>query len=520
MARMGNITSLALVACVSMKVFAAGDSAVKRFVIPGGLLPNSVDPPHLDQFSNYFPSQMVYFPPLESDVEGRLQSHILSAFSYNESQGVITLEMGHWTYSDHTPVEVKDVTLAIKRLVLERPLFPVVRFIDGLTQWSKGRSPLKSNPRGIEVTGSTIKIHLTQKVYHPLFRLNLTVFSVIPSKCVDLATGKLACTTPPSSGYYVRGTSTEPKWVKFVKRTDLPKSIAEKIPDEVVFDYDNKSPKEIIDEKGYDSVVWGYDLNYTPAEHAGFSKDFRVDRLPAAWFTGFVLNPRVKPFNDLGCRQWFAGTFREFFAKQELGVITPSASIFTKIIPGYKSEQQLGPYPKLPLSAEKACIAQIQLKPFVYAIRSQSTPPLVDHALREMATAYHFKLDDAVQAPSSHSGWPSYKRPDVALQLSNSGFWPLDPVGDIQMLLTPNLHEDYMDISTNLKVQSLLKDISTALTPGVIKTQMEQLNQYLYDQAMFNIFSNQAYLYLSAKDHQLHHGATFSVTFPYPWQVF
>ena len=519
MASATRIVLLVLLALVPRQALAADTPAVKRFVIPGGLLPNSVDPPHVDQFSNYFPSQMVYFPPLEADVEGKLQSHILSGFGYDESKGVITLEMGHWTYSDGTPVRAEDVTLAIKRLVLQRPLFPVVRFIDGLEEWRRRASPLRTNPRGIEISGSTIRIRLTQKVYHPLFRFNLTVFSVIPSRCINLLNGDLTCATPPSSGYYVRGPSNNKNWITFNRRADLPTPIASALPAQVIFDYDSKPLRELIDEPGYDSVVWGYDLNYTPAEHAQFGKDFRVDRLPAAWFTGFVLNPRIKPFDNQVCRQWFSASFREYFAKQDLGVITPSSSIFTKIIPGYKSQQQLG-LGSVPPAAEKSCLEQLRSKPFVYAIRSQSTPPLVERALREMASHYRFALGDAVKAPSSHSGWPSYKRSDVAMQLTNSGFWPLDPVGDIQMLLTPNLHEDYMDISSDPEVQRLLKEISLALTPDLIKVNMERLNQYLYDQALFNVFSNQAYLYLSKKGHESHHGATFSVTFPYPWQVF
>lgn len=427
--------------------------------------------------------------------------------------------MGKWTYSDGTEVTIRDVALSVKRMLLHRPNFPVLRYIVGKQDWIMLKEPLKNEIPGIEISGETLTIKLSQKVYQPLFRLSLNIFSVIPEKCVNLSNNKLACTHPPSSGYYVQESAFEKK-ILFKLRKNLPNNIAQKLPQQILFDYENRPIEEYFSGEKTDTVVWGYDLNFTPQEHHMLSTKYRVERLPSAWFTGFVLNPRVDPFSDADCRYWFAQEFRNIFSHQELDPIVASSSIFTKLIPGYKSNSSLTSLRKPGNSgAQERCISALKKSGLVYAIRTQTTPPLVEKTLKTMSEKHGFNISEPVIAPSSHSGWPTYGRTDVAFQLSNSGFWPLDPVGDIQMLFS-GIHEDYMDIQSDKVIQSLVRDISQSYSFEEINNNMSRLNQSLFNSAYFNIFCNQSYFYVSRSDCSTRKCLELSVTLPYPWQVF
>jgi len=491
----------------------AGSPMKHRFVIPGGLMPNSVDPLDLDQFSNYFPGQMIYLQPLEAGLDGKLTSHVLSDFQHDETSNLITFKLGDWKYSDGSKVTIGDVALAIKRMALTRPSFPVLRSIEGIADWVKHAHPLTSSPKGLVVNGNTLTIQLSQKVFHPLFRFSLNVFSIIPSHCIDLQSSKVICKAPPTSGYYLAGTKNGTQ-IEYMLRGDLPKDIASRMPPSVVFEYAPKPLQELTQDPAYDSVGFAYDLDFTVPKYQELAQNFRIERLPSSWFSGFILNPKIKPFDRKECRRWFAKKFRSAFAAQDLGILQPSSSIFTSIIPGYMTEEQLGAGVPESAAVEDTCLKALRAHDFVFAIKTQSTPPFVQNALDKLARDLQIKLAPSVVGTSTHD------RDKVAMRLANSGFWALDPVGDVQMLLSPNMHQDVADVASDPEVQALLKGIGSSMSPESISASMGKLNKYLHDDGLLNIFSNQGYFYISKKDRSKRPGATFSITVPYPWQVF
>lgn len=486
-------------------------SAVKRFVVAGGQLPSSIDPLELDGFNEYFPGQMIYLTPLQVSSEGKLESNLLSDFSYNESTNTISFKLGKWTYSDGSRVTIQDIVLAIKRMALARPTFPVLRYIDGIEQWVKEKYPLLANLPGLKIHGDDLDIKLTEKVYHPLFRFTLTIFSVVPEKCIDLKTSKFICDKPPSSGYYIQE-NTSNNTITYKKRQDLPTKILDNIPEIIVFDYNKRSIDDFITNPEYDTVVYGFDLDFTPEQHKAFSTKYHVDRLAHAWFSVIYLNPSIESFQDTECRHWFAEAFRRSFSAQDLGPIESSSSIFTKIIPGYKSSDALSTQRRSQDFSEPKCLSSLSKNVLEYYVRGKdSTPTLIQNALNDLSSKYGFRFSN--QNPGQNDA-------TQAFYIANSGFWALDPVGDIQMLLTPNMHKSLSAISNDTNVQDLLNKISKSYSIEDISKNMQHLNQYLYDSSIFNIFSNQSYIYISSRKKEHVKNAANSVLEPYPWQVF
>jgi hypothetical protein len=96
-----------------------------------------------------------------------------------------------------------------------------------------------------------------------------------------------------------------------------------------------------------------------------------------------------------------------------------------------------------------------------------------------------------------------------------TGFWALDPAGDIQMLLTPNMHEVLNFVTQDEKLQELIRKLKTNTTDESFK----EVNRYIYEQAIFNVFTHVRRFYAS-NNKSLLAEAPVSITSPAPWQVF
>ena len=72
--------------------------------------------------------------------------------------------------------------------------------------------------------------------------------------------------------------------------------------------------------------------------------------------------------------------------------------------------------------------------------------------------------------PTSFALLPLYRVPDffvegkVNLMGFRTGFWALDPAGDMKMLLTPNLHKTLYFVQQDKKLQKLM---AMGILPGV-----------------------------------------------------
>ncbi|NJL25055.1 MAG: hypothetical protein HC902_07690 [Calothrix sp. SM1_5_4] len=106
----------------------------------------------------------------------------------------------------------------------------------------------------------------------------------------------------------------------------------------------------------------------------------------------------------------------------------------------------------------------------------------------------------------------------VAILSGSTGFWPLDPLGDLQMLFTQNMHKHLAAVASNSQLQSAIRAARGA-HDGI--QNMHAINQILFDEAIYNIYTHHQYFYAAAKlQERVLRQSPIGVTVPYPWQVF
>lgn len=101
----------------------------------------------------------------------------------------------------------------------------------------------------------------------------------------------------------------------------------------------------------------------------------------------------------------------------------------------------------------------------------------------------------------------------VAFFNAGSGFWALDPSGDMKMLFTPNLHKPLKHISNDDKLQKLIGNLEQN------SEAYKEVNKYLYNDAKFNVYTHLRRFFV-AKNKSLLGEVPFAITSPAPWQVF
>lgn len=198
-----TLITLALAGFMAPETMAGVTEREYRYIITETAGPNSFDPLDGDNTINLPVIRMIYATPLETGNNNQLSSRILESFKYEASKREIEWKVkSGLKYEDGTSIDAEDVAFAVARMAYTRPKFPILESIKGLNEWLQTNSPLKTLPKGITVSGSVVKIQFATEVDHPLFRFCLELFSVIPRKCVDIATNKITCKNIPESGPY------------------------------------------------------------------------------------------------------------------------------------------------------------------------------------------------------------------------------------------------------------------------------------------------------------------------------
>lgn len=492
-----------------------------KLIIPNGILPNSLDPLHCDQFNNYFQSQLLYLTPLAVSHDGRIGSFVADSFQYDQDKNTLTLRIKeNLKFSDQSVLSEHDIAFAIARLLYSRPSFPVLRDIAGISEWLKLKNPLHSYPSGIIVGKKTVQITFNRKMIEPLFRFTMTPLSIIPKDCVDLDTNTIKCKSIPTSGFYTKEASNpNEQQLHYKLRREYSDT---KYPESITLSFPKADRlSTLLSSLNKTEVLFIHDFDFEANEFKSITKDFLNRRLGSAWFSSLVLNPRVKPFDKVECRRVFADIFYDNFKKQDLGLQSPSRSLFTKLVPGYLNDSHLIKESKVSAKQLKSCRNQFLGKKYTWGHRKSNVPSYLNEALRLTAKELGFDLSEPELAKGSHTGWPSYESKNVLFQTSYSGFWPLDPMGDIQMLFTPKLHEDYMDIWSDHKMIKLLDRLSQSNDLMMSQEIMKNINMYLFNESIMIPISHLSYSFISLKDNKSSPKlSAFELTVPYPWDVF
>lgn len=487
-------------------------AAMNEYIITETDQPTSLDPLDADQTQNLPVARMIYATPLEIDASDRITSLVLEKFSYDKTTKTI-----HWTvkkglkYSNGEEMTVDDVAFSVTRMTFTRPKFPVVDSIEGVSEWVKESSPLKTMPTGIKVAGQEITIKLTQEHPHPLFRFCLELFSIVPKKCVDLKTSKLICEKLPESGRY-RIESREKTSINFKKRIDVtgPESISFRYIPAV------QLQTELIGINNQ-SVIAGNESMYSVEELDKFRKFESFYYLPASRFAVLQISPEIAPFNDKLCRVAFAHQFRQEYEKIIKDNSPAESSIFTKIISGYLNRKDLetSVVSKLKKSEIDGCIQKLRKNEVKWGYVENEKNSGFVQAFKQTLRSLELKGEPQIFKTRKDLA-EKFVQGEIAIFNSGSGFWANDPVGDLQMLFTPNLHKPLNFITKDENLQKLIKNL---VSDQADKTKYAEVNKYLHDQAMFNVYTHVRRFYFSKDKNKLKQIPQGSAA-PTPWQVF
>lgn len=481
-----------------------------RYIITETSAPSSLDPLDADNTANLPVARMIYATPLEAAVNNQLTSRILESFRYDAENRRIEWKVKPGIkYEDGTPLTADDVAFAVARMAYTRPKFPVIEAVDGLNDWIKAKSALKTFPKGITVSDNVVRIQFARTVDHPLFRFCLELFSIIPRKCVDSATNKITCTEIPESGLY-KIAAQDQKQITFVKRTGVSEPSA---PSQIKFEY--KTPTELAAELGKlddATVVAGNESFFAPGILHDLEGKLSVRYTPAARFSVIQINQSVGPFNDKKCRQLFAKTFRESY--REIAKGSPvEGSVFTKILPGYLSLKDLEGDGALSASEIQRCKDKLAKGTFPWGYAEPERDAIFFQALSRTFETLGIKATKPIVKQTRKEFSDQFSEGKVAFFNAGSGFWALDPAGDMKMLLTPNLHKPLKHVSDDEKLQTLIGQLSSS------SSTYAKVNRYLFEEARFNVYTH-VRRFFAAKNKNLLGDVPFAITSPAPWQVF
>ena len=478
-----------------------------NYIITETSPPDSFDPLLADKGNNILMMRMLYFTPLQINSSNELISNVLEHFEYNPNNFTIKFlikkQLGN--FSDGTEFKSNDVLMAILRMAYSMPNFPVIKDIVGVHEWVAKKEGLTSYPDGISINNNEIQIKLTRHNSNALFRFCLELFSIIPSKCIDLNTGKLICKTPAYSGYYELAERMEKEY-KFKLRLNqslLAETVQYK---NITFQYKNFA--EVCDEiMSENTIIAGTDMGLNSAKCSNKFKQEQIHWLQASRFGAVLFNPNVKPFNTALSRRFYADKIRDYFYKHNFDLII-TKSIFTELLPGYLDNSK---FPMVENNFKPDKNITIKLNN-VKSIVGQN----VTNAIKEIAIENN--LTTEIHNDDIELNTANFLSSKIGYMLSGSGFWPQDPIGDLSMYFTKNLHSSLHFVWQDKKIYTLTKEIEDETDPSRIKLKMENFNHHLYVESLIAPIVHFRRLYIthnSIKSLNL----PMAVTSPAPWHL-
>lgn len=470
--------------------------------------PDSWDPLDFDLGNNILLGRMLYSPPFEISKDGQITSYILKSFQMSESGLVLQMQIdSNRKYSDGSNITANDLALSILRMALARPEFPVINSIDGINEWKNKTSPLRSLPAGISTLGNQITIRFTSPQRQALFRLSLELFSVIPTNCIDLDTSKLVCDHPPESGRY--RLANKITFGANLSRIDFVSSDeSQKTPKNISISYIGN---KIIDDflKTYPgAIVHTSDLDHSILEIKDFSKNHKVFETPKAWFGVLVMSKYSSVFDHENDRILFRNRFLNNLSKsQHMITFDIETSLFTEIMPGFVGK-------KLEISTS---VNLSNKKKVLRWVSRGISNEVVIKSLNDTCAEFSIECE---KVPIEKYKSSNFNDGSIDLLFGKTGFWAKDPLGDLKMLFTPNLHQDLKGIWSDTELLGRINQ-AAVLEGNDLSAALKNINSMIYSTGLFNVFAHFKYYYLTdeirAKDIPW---IPQSITEPYPWYLF
>lgn len=492
---------------------------IYRYVITETGLPTSFDPLDGDQTQNLPVQRMIYATPVEVDAKGSLQSQVLESFTYSpEAQTMTWIVKQGPKFSDDTLITADDIALAVARMAFTRPKFPVIDKIEGVQEWSQAKNALKTHPSGIKVSGNKIEIKFSQPVDHPLFRFCLEIFSVIPKSCVDLKTNKIKCDKIPFSGNYKLTDQNRSRLEFEMREASALKGLA---PRKITFEY--RTP-DVVFSNDYKfegiTVVQGNEIKLSLEQLKALKSNFKNSYLPSARIGLNMLNPNFPPFNSQSCRLIYVQAYRKAFESLATVGFKVESSVFTDVLPGYMKPDELEKSALSHISENERneCLKELRKNPPKWAIVKEDAGSICSLVTEKTFEVLGIPKPEPKLFDTRKQETEAFIKGEISVLGASTGFWAMDPAGDIQMLLTPNMHKILQFVANDDKVQTLIRSLKS----GAEKNNPEgfrKLNQYIHDQGLFNVFAHVRRFYSSNSLDNISE-LPVSITSPAPWQVF
>lgn len=469
-------------------------------VLVGRDNPDSWDPLDFDKSNNIVLGRLTYSTPIEVNFDGSLTSSVLSSFEISDDQKEVSFTLKeNLFFEDGTLIKIEDIKLAILRMALVRPKFPVISDILGIEQWAQEGQPLITQPYGLQIIRNTLKIRFSRAQRNPLFRFSLELFSIIPSTCIDKKSNKLTCERPPGSGRYTFvNDSREVDGTRAIRFQLRQKSIDQNFPEEINLVY-KKNHDSILNLMNSDSkvVVSTSGILISKKDPLANHAKAHIQLTARSWFSVLRFNKKSRVFSDLKTRKEFADTFSHYLDMYSSDAFfIPERSIFTEIMPGY-SKFVLNPPPRRKFHSEK--------------IKFNSS----------VAGDENFKK--AFEGTCDHLGYECY---DVGsssnlkdISINRTGFWAMDPLGDLKMLFTPHLHEILRDQWEDSHLIELVEAAYTSVSKEDQDKNSRLVNEYLFQESFFNTMAHYQQIYISNWKPE-RPAASQALTMPYPWHLF
>lgn len=510
--------SLAVLMLVTLIILGANmfktKDEVKELVFFDTGAPNSFDPLDADKFINMSRARMLFATPIEVSYENKLTSNVLSDFSYDREKLEIKFTVkDNIFYSDNTKITVDDIAFSILRMAHARPDFPVLRKIVGIKEWLQKTDPLKSKPSGVSIEKNEIKIKLTTNTPNPLFRFSLELFSIIPKNLISPDTNKLIG-VPPSSGYY-KLESSDVDSITFKKIKEVERSYKIEAPRKIRFKY--ITVKDLSKEDFHlsnNSILTGLDVRLDLEGLSELRNKFRFKYLPNTRFKTVLLNPNVPPFDNAVCRRHFARELRKTYSEFQHKTYTVSASVFSKVIPGYRDDDFFEK------KFQTDSLHQCDWSKFEIPWTSIKDPIASFDNIAVFKTLMRLGFGSKILPALDNLDQLNdlFKSNKVAFDFFRSGFWAQDAIGDTEMIFTPNMHDALYFVNQNLELRKSIQKLDHVNEENTDEA-MADVNLSIYeDSTMIPVLHSR--VFYAANNIESINELPQAVVHPAPWQVF
>ncbi len=471
--------------------------------------PNSFDPLNADKTQNISVMRMLYSSPLSVGSNNSIISYLLETFSYSSKLRTIELiAKENIFYSDGTAITAYDIALAIARVAYFKPDFPVIKDIEGVLRWSKSKAGLRTLPEGIKVEGSKLSIKLSKSHANPLFRLCLEIFSVIPAGHIDLDTGNLISDRPaPSSGNYIISTQGENE-IKFTKNSRLNHTPEHNPYVKINFLY--KSLSDVCNFKiENNTVIAATELDFRSSNCLSKINISQVHWLPSTRFSVLRFNPNDKLFASKEFRQIFSDEVRKSLKLRNPDLLV-ERGLFSNLLPGH-------------LKSDEIHVSPVDRSAFV---KQNITLPIVNNSALQIVydsiIAAAEKLGMTVNKISNLTNdeiLSKFLNGSIPIIAGASGFWAQDPLGDIAMWFTPNLHPTMKFAWKDERIYKFISSLENETESENMNLKMRDFNRYLSEESVLLPVLHFRRLFITAEQ-VTELNLPQAVTSPAPWQLF